>query len=325
MDLSAELDVMSLEQFDIPVLLLIFNRPDATRRVFQEIRKRRPRHLYVAADGPRATRGDDGPQCAATRAIIDDIDWPCELHTLFRESNLGCRSAVSSAIDWFFEYVECGVILEDDCLPTQGFFTFCEELLSRYENDTRVMHIAGTNLNRTTDLRGNSYTFSKYTPIWGWATWRRAWKQYDVEMSQLDEVKREGAIAAAFPGRAERLHREILYELVRQRKIDTWDYQWNFALTANNGLSIIPAKSMIQNIGFGEDATHTKDAAGLAGSESEEDTVFPLRHPSQVMVNREYDEAYFNSVTRVISPMKRLLVKRWLPRGIYAAIKRLVS
>lgn len=318
-------EVVSESNYRVPILLLIFNRPAQTASTFEVIARVRPRELYIAADGAREGHPTDVTNCSAARDIVTKIYWPCEVRTLFRNSNLGCRTAVSSGIDWFFEHVERGVILEDDCLPAPGFFAFCEELLSRYENDTRVMHITGTNLNRVTDMGGNSYTFSKYTPIWGWATWRRAWKHYDVEMSRLDEIKREGVIETAFPTRAERLHREILYELVRQRKIDTWDYQWNFALTASNGLSIIPAKSMIRNIGFGEDATHTKDAVGLAGAEGEEEAVFPLRHPSQVAVNREYDEAYFNSVTRVISPIRRLLVKRWLPRGTYAAIKRLVS
>lgn len=311
--------------YPVPVLFLIFNRPVPTARVFEAIARARPKELYIAADGPRVEHPTDAVNCSAAREILKKIDWPCEVRTLFRTANLGCRTAISSAIDWFFENVEQGVILEDDCLPSAEFFTFCEQLLSLYSQDPRIMQIAGTNLCPGTFRDRSSYTFSGYTPIWGWATWRRAWKHYDVEMSQLGNFKREGRLRQVFSGWEERLHRRILYDLVQQRKIDTWDYQWNFALTAHNGLSIIPVKSLIQNIGFGADATHTKGAPEPAESTTQEGSVFPLRHPLSVESDSQYDRAYFRSTIRRTSSLSRLLVKRWMPREAYVTIKRWMS
>lgn len=316
---------MASDQFASSVLLLVFNRPDTTARVFEAIRSRRPRSLYVAADGPRDSHPDDVLKCAATRAVIENVDWPCEVHRLFRESNLGCRVAVSSAIDWFFEHVERGLILEDDCLPVPEFFEICEELLAYYENDTRVMHIAGMNLNGVVDAEGASYTFSKYTPIWGWATWRRAWKYYDVNMTMLDQFTKRGGIRRAFVGWQERINRQLLYDLVYQRKIDTWDYQWNFAVVANEGLSVIPAKSRVANIGFDGDATHTINARGIPGLAVDSKPLLPLRHPRSVGVNRQHDRVYFNDVTKRFSPTARLLVKRYLPERVYSSLKRWLS
>lgn len=316
---------MSDTGYPIPILLLVFNRPELTRRTFSAIKAARPRKLYIAADGPRSGVDADQRNCMEVRAIVDQIDWPCQVRTLFREANQGCRNAVSSAIDWFFDDVEYGVILEDDCLPTGEFFSFCEALLEYYKEDRRIMQIAGVNLCEAEFREDESYTFSKYTPIWGWATWRRAWKHYDVNMEQLAHFKRERSFKKAFPGWEQRLSRSTLYELVRQGKIDTWDYQWNFAVVANEGISVIPVNSLVKNIGFGGGATHTKSALTAVKSRNSKQRIFPLQHPKKIAVNREYDINYFNMVTKTFSPTGRLLMKRFLPVMLYSTIKRLLS
>ena len=265
-----------------PVLFIIFNRPDTTELVFEQIRKARPGQLFIAADGPRPNRPDDALRCTQTRTIVANIDWPCTVRTLFREQNLGCKRAVSLAIDWFFEQVEEGIILEDDCLPESTFFTYCTEMLARYRNDTRVMHVGGmtfqTNRNATT---GASYYFSGYTYIWGWATWRRAWQCYNV-----DPTENARHLTLEAPYFNERV-RWVLKETIAGR-IDSWDTQWLVAMRRYGGLSIVPIVGQIHNIGFGFGATHTvrkprwlsKLVIGPIG---------PLVHPAEVTINTEAD------------------------------------
>ena len=172
------------------VLLVIFNRPETTQVVFEAIRKAKPPRLYVAADGPRTEVPSDAKKCKEAREIINQVDWDCEVKTLFREKGLGCGLGPSSAFTWFFEHEEDGIILEDDCLPSQSFFWFCEELLERYRHDNRVMHIGGNNfLNGWQKDRDYSYYFSNSGHIWGWATWRRAWKLFDFNISLYEKLK----------------------------------------------------------------------------------------------------------------------------------------
>ncbi len=165
-----------------PVLFLIFNRPDTTTRVFEAIREARPSRLYVAADGPRADKEGEAQRCLETRKITEAVDWPCEVRRLYREENLGCKLAVSSAITWFFTHEEEGIILEDDCLPDQSFFPFCAAMLERYRDDGRIMMVLGTSLLPPGGGPDADYLFTQYFLIWGWATWRRAWEKYDIEM-----------------------------------------------------------------------------------------------------------------------------------------------
>lgn len=176
-----------------PILFIGFNRPETSRQVFAAIRSAEPTDLYVAIDGPRVGHSDEAARVAEVRAIFDDVDWDCEVHTLFREDNVGCRLGVSGAINWFFENVEAGIILEDDCVPSSSFFGYCEELLDRFADDTRIMHIAG--YNHRPDFVWDpdySYFFSHYGYMWGWATWRRAWAFYDVELPHFDEIVAKG-------------------------------------------------------------------------------------------------------------------------------------
>lgn len=246
-----------------PLLFIVFNRPDTTERVFEEIKKQKPKYLYVAADGPRNEQ--EKSLCEQTRAIVNRVDWECEVKTLFRDRNLGCKRAVSSAIDWFFSNVEEGIILEDDCLPSQAFFPYCESLLEKYRHDARIMHISGENPIDTDIKIGNgSYYFAKTAHVWGWAGWKRAWSQYDVEMNSYEAFKRGNKIADVFHRKEEQQYWLKIFDRVTQGKIDTWDYQWMYALYVNNGLSAIPNENLISNIGFGEQATHTTGLTQLS-------------------------------------------------------------
>lgn len=276
-------------QFTTPIAFMIFNRPDTTERVFSEIAKARPAKLLVVADGPRENRAGEAEKCFAAKAIIDRVDWDCEVLTNYSESNLGCKRRVSSGIDWVFTQVEEAIILEDDCLPDQTFFKFCQELLERYRYDHRVGLISGDNFQFGRRRNEDSYYFSKYAHIWGWATWRDRWSgSYDVSMANWPRIRDGGWLAdivgngfeAAFWGR--------IFERVYRDEIDTWDYQWQFANWVEGRLTVIPATNLISNIGFNENATHTTEYSELANL-STKSLSFPLRHPLGVIRNMEAD------------------------------------
>lgn len=171
------------------VLFLIFNRLDTASRVFEAIREARPFRLYIAADGPRLHKLGELEACISVRRLVTQIDWPCEIHTLFREQNLGCARAVKEAIDWFFEHEEEGIILEDDCLPRPEFFSFCSEMLDRWRNNKEIMMISGTNYLFGKISSSYDYYFSHFAAIWGWATWKRAWTQLDLSISAEHSLK----------------------------------------------------------------------------------------------------------------------------------------
>ena len=283
-----------------PVLLIVFNRPQPTRRVLAAVRQARPACLYIAADGPRPGHPTDAARCAETRALVTaGVDWPCEVHTQFRDENLGCGRGPSAAITWFFQHEPEGIILEDDCLPTAGFFRFCSELLLRYRHDSRVMHISGNNL--THEARqpaaagAESYYFSGQVHSWGWATWRRAWQQFDFDLKLLPELGRRGALPAIYPGWLERQYWLRKFEAVRvgPQPAHIWDYQWHFAVAAHGGLSIAPAVNLVTNIGFGDDATHTFDPHDQRAHPTAHELAFPLHHPPEVRRDARRDARHF--------------------------------
>jgi len=238
---------------DTPILLIVFNRSDTTRQVFKAIRQARPRQLFVAADGPREGVDGDGALCAAARSVATAVDWDCAVQTLFRDENLGCGLGPSTAISWFFENVEAGIILEDDCVPDPSFFRFSEELLERYRDVPRVMSISGDNFLRGRRRGAASYYFSRYPHIWGWASWRRAWQYFDYE---------------TIP---EELRRHI------------WDWQWRLSVEKNRGLAVAPNVNLVSNIGCGAaDATHTTIKDERYADLPTRPMAFPLIHPRRI-------------------------------------------
>jgi hypothetical protein len=281
-------------QLTAPVALIIFNRPDTTERVFAEIVKARPPKLLVVGDGPRANRSGEAEKVADTRAIIKRVDWDCEVLTNFSEVNLGCKRRVSSGIDWVFEQVEKAIILEDDCLPDPTFFRFCQEMLERYHHDQRIGMISGNNFQFGRRRNGDSYYFSKYVHIWGWATWRDRWVgSYDVTMARWPKVRDEDWLGDMVGNREEAAYWHKIFESVHRGEIDTWDYQWGFANFWEARMSITPAVNLISNIGFGRDATHTTGESDLANL-GLTPLSFPLKHPIGVFRNAQADEFGFH-------------------------------
>jgi hypothetical protein len=267
-------------QLKTPVAFIIFNRPDTTSRVFGEIRRVRPPILLVVADGPRLNRQGEVDRCAAARAIIEKVDWPCEVLKNYSETNLGCKRRVSSGLDWVFETVEDAIILEDDCLPDPTFFRFCEELLEHYRDDQQVMHINGNNF-QSGCKRGNaSYYFSRYPHIWGWASWRRAWKHYDVDLKLWPQVRNSQFLSILLDDDKSVRYWATIFDRTYQGKIDTWDYQWAFACWYNTGLSSTPNQNLVSNIGFGTETTHVQqnEFANMVTTRLE----FPLVHPTNI-------------------------------------------
>lgn len=280
---------MSEFKLNTPVALLIFNRPDTTERVFNEIAKAKPPKLLVVADGPRLNRTGEVEKCNQTRSIIQRVDWPCEVITHFAESNMGCKLRVSSGIDWIFEQVEEAIILEDDCLPEPSFFRFCEEMLVRYRDNERVSMVSGGNL-QFGRVRGSaSYYFSRYTHIWGWASWRRAWSRYDRDMKLWPAFKDQRLLEATFSKPGEQEYWRHSFESVYNRSLDTWDCQWTFAALIHDMLQIVPNVNLISNIGFGPGATHTHEI-GIHANMPTQPISFPLLHPDFVLPDPKGDQ-----------------------------------
>ena len=273
--------------FEVPILFLIFNREDTTQRVFNTIRLQKPKHLYVAADGARKDKPGEAEKCQKVRDIIKQVDWDCELKTLFREENLGCKIAVSAAITWFFEQEEQGIILEDDCLPDPSFFPFCEELLDRYKDESRIGHINGTSYLSGIIKDGLCYDFCMNPHIWGWASWRRVWKEYDVNFSFW--MKHKDSRSFLFLNKWEEIYfTSFISDVINNRRsINTWDVQYHFLLRLQNQLAIYPAINMIENIGVGDsDATHTskKTKVPIAAA-----MPFPIKHPPYTLRNKNLE------------------------------------
>jgi hypothetical protein len=308
---------------------LVFNRPETTRQVFDAVRQAQPPKLYVAADGPRDGRRDENERCEEVRRIATAVDWPCEVKTFFRDKNQGCKMGVSSGISWFFGQESEGIILEDDVLPVLSFFEFCDELLERYRNDERVVAVSGSNLISDIFTSKSSYFFSRYNSIWGWATWRRAWRHYDVAMTDWPAWRNSNGLAK-MPGANylfEDYWRRVL-DTVHEGKVDTWDYQWSFASWRLNGLVIQPALNQTRNLGFGENATHTKAEVPKYVLRSKPRLLtFPLTHPAAVERDAAADDAIDSQVLGInlANTLKRQLMAFPLLRQVASRVKALVN
>ena len=277
-----------------PVAFLIFNRPAETARVFAEIRRARPRRLLVVADGARHEK--EAERCRETRAVVERVDWECELSTNFSDVNLGCRRRISTGLDWVFSQCEEAIILEDDCLPEPSFFPFCEELLARFREDERVAMICGNNFQKGQRRSPYSYYFARHIQAWGWASWRRAWRFYDVEMKLWPELKSSLWLESLLTNRVAVRYWEETFERTYAGAIDTWDYQLFFSWWAQNALAVVPEVNLISNIGFGQDATHTRDVLGTMAALPTEPLSLPLRHPPHLYLDREADHYAFRQL-----------------------------
>lgn len=274
---------------NIAILFLVFNRPDTTRKVFESIKSVKPKRLYLSCDGSRSNNIDDTKKIKEVKEIFRNIDWDCEVFTRFREKNLGCKLAVIDGINWFFEKEEEGIILEDDTLPSKSFYYFCQFMLEKYRENKVVMHIGGY---KPAHVGKDNFTisFTRATHIWGWATWRDRWKHYKGDLTSekmldllpdFEYFSRKGKIKK----------RVKILEQINNNKLDTWDYQWNFAVRTNSGLAIRPCVNLVKNIGFGHiDATHTLKRIKV--NEAVEMDIKNLKLPPWIMPNRNLERQF---------------------------------
>jgi hypothetical protein len=294
---------------DVPVLLTVFNRPEKTRRMFDAVRAAAPRRLFIAADGPRPDHPDDLDRCERTRRVFSGIDWPCEVRTQFQDRNLGCKRGVGTAIDWFLSEVDAGIIIEDDCVPTADFFRFCADLLDRYRDTTEVMMIGGHNPLGAWDGEA-SYLFSRTSPIWGWATWRRAWAHYDEVMARWAEPRAREAVRARMPRTEFRITSQR-FDLVYEQRKDSWGFAWAFAMLIAGGVSVMPTRNLVANIGFDDEATHTKLQWSNEADVPTHPLAFPLAHPSSTTPDADFERALY----RQRFPLSRRIVTALPPRA----------
>lgn len=280
-----------LGSFKTPVALFLYNRARHTQAVLERLVQIRPCRLYVVADGPKAEIPDDAARCEEVRRLVrESITWECEVSTLYGEKNIGCGRNVSAGLAWVFSCEERAIILEDDCVPDLSFFPFCEELLQRYRDVEEVAQICGSNpcgKDQATDEC--SYLFSRFGPVWGWASWRRAWGKYDFNLN--DWPSRDGShwLNNRRISLREKMWRRHLYQHLWSGEVDTWDYQWGYAKFRLGLLSIVPNVNLIENIGFGVDATHTRADSCLPMAGSLE---FPLKHPDSMQQDYAFDAAF---------------------------------
>lgn len=272
-----------------PILLIIFNRPDKVRSLVKALSIVKPRQLYIMADGPRNEVPSDKERCAAARSIATDIPWDCEVHTKFLDENIGCDKAVPMGIDWFFDNVEEGIILEDDCIPNPSFFPFCSELLEKYRDNDQIMHISGNNFQDGIIRGDGSYYFSNYSHSWGWATWRKAWSSYRPAINKLNKEGPDKVVARlSLSKKAKR------FWIKHLQNNKNWDGHWMYSIWQQSGLAILPNKNLVSNIGFDAEATHTRSSSHLANIQNEK--IGHIRHPKNIMTDYEADEYTFKHI-----------------------------
>jgi len=295
------------------VLVLGFNRPDKLEQIFRAAQAAGVTRLYVSLDGARPDRPTDQERCIAAKKLAQGQTWAKRLEINASEENLGCGLGVSRGISWFFSFEEEGIILEDDCLPALSFFPFASEMLDRFRSDERIMMISGTNLsgaegNISAPSHEYSYFYSRHGSIWGWATWRRAWQQYDISMPTWPAAKQTGLLHALFSNMNWRLYWQRKFDGMHRGRRDTWDFAWLYTYWSQHALAVIPATNQITNIGYGPDATHTNSGGDPFLGLSSEPLAFPLRHPPLIFSDQAYDDL----LRGILCPGKwRRRFRRW--------------
>ncbi|MEQ1093028.1 hypothetical protein [Acinetobacter johnsonii] len=311
------------ERFNTAVLFVVFNRPDTTKQVFEAIRKAKPPRLYVAADGPRLNTPNDIEKIREVReTILQNIDWECEVKTLFREENLSCGIAVKEALDWFFENEEQGIVLEDDTVPSLSFFWYCEELLEKYKHDERIGLISGVN-HIGYIPKQSSYVFSKNKACWGWASWRRSWRNMDFNMNWRESIQSEqvmynmGVSTYHYPQWKKAL------KAIDEKLVNAWDWQWYFSIAAQNQLTIFPSANLISNIGIGQDATHTFGKPKKEEIERFEINL-PLTHPVLVCPEFNFDLLFEQYRMKPRKPRWISTLIKFIPKEVRIIIKKVL-
>lgn len=304
--------------YNVPILLIIFKRKDVALKTLASIKSIKPTKLYIAADGSRdSVEGEKEMVEETRRAVLDAIDWECDIKTRFSEKNQGCANGVYNAINWLFDNEDCGIVIEDDCIMQNCFFKFTEELLEKYKDDNRIGMICGANYAAQISIP-DSYVFSRYKSCHGWATWKRAWKLMDMEMSWRDSPYYNSIICNMGYKSKDYHYWKYRLKAIDLNDVSAWDWQWYFTLAANNMLAIIPKYTLTTNIGFGKDATHTTGHATKQYISTKE-LEFPLKHPKYVAPYLPFEKEYYKQNDTRYEKLKRLL-----PFSIKMKIKKLL-
>uniref|UniRef100_UPI00404796F4 nucleotide-diphospho-sugar transferase n=1 Tax=Algoriphagus sp. TaxID=1872435 RepID=UPI00404796F4 len=303
-----------MNRFSTPILFMAFNRPEITKISFEVLRKLQPKNLYIAIDGPRLHIDGETEKCDLVKSIVKNVDWDCYVKFKFNTTNLGCKNSVKTAIDWLFENEEQGIILEDDILPSNDFFYFCECMLERFADDIRIGLISGCNLVSKNEFNVYSYLFSRYPNIWGWATWKRVWKEYDVNMNGYIEFLNSNALDNILPKfNLFKPYWKNQLDSVYYNRIDTWDFQFYFMMWKNNYLSIAPTNNQILNLGYNKDATHTNgNVPKFILDLKIIDMVLPLCHNLNVKQNVIFDII----ISKIVYQINLFTVLKWKIRYI---------
>jgi hypothetical protein len=278
-----------------PVALSVFDRPETTRRVFMAIRRARPRQLFVFADGPRS--GAEAARCSRARAVAERVDWPCEARYDYAESNLGARTRYTTGVDWVFSQVDEAIVLDDDCLPDPTFFPFCQAVLERYREDPRVMMICGTNYLERWKADQQSFHFSLFGGVWGWASWKRAWDLNDPAMDAWDHEEVKDRVRTLIADDEIYAFQARRFDRVRGDPAErhSWDLPWSLTRLAHAGLTAVPSVNLVQNLG-------NRHGRGLPGSHPlahlrAERIGIPLAFPAEVRADRAYDYLHVGRVS----------------------------
>lgn len=298
--------------FPVPITLIVFNRPDLTQRVFQAVARVKPQTLFVISDGARHDRDGEAELIDQSRDVIGQVDWPCQVFTDYSEVNLGCKQRIASGLDWVFGQTERSIVLEDDCLPEPTFFSFCERLLTRYQDDQRIMAISGNNFQQGRSRTPHSYYFSKFPHCWGWATWRRAWQKFDLRLSSWPDFQRCDGLQLMSDHPREAAYWSKIFERQRQEQTSSWAYAWLYSMWAESGLAILPDVNLVTNIGFDDRATHTTGTDNLLAN-LPTSPIEQLIHPPRITRNREADRFTFETIFRQ-RRMWEKLSGRWSKR-----------
>jgi hypothetical protein len=305
---------MNAYRIETPVVFMAFNRPNVTAAVFERIAAAKPGRLLLIADGPREHVAGEADKCREVRAIMQRVDWPCEISSNFSATNLGCRNRIASGLDWVFAQEERAIILEDDCVPAPTFFRYCDELLEKYRDEPRVMTVCGSNWLGETPSE-HSYLFTTHMSIWGWATWRRAWRSFDVDLKSWPRKKLESPFERLLSRKEASALTRTLDNLAdanpENRTLNTWDFQWFYNCYVHGGLAITPAANMVSNVGFGAEATHTSLLASKLANLPARDMQFPLKHPPAIERSNVFEETYYRTMIRKSFPERaRNFVRR---------------
>jgi hypothetical protein len=315
-------------EFDTPILFLIFNRPDLTEKVFGQIRKIRPKQLFIGADGPRKDKPGEDEKCQATRQLVlDMIDWDCEVKTLFREENLGCGLAVSQAITWFFEHVEMGIILEDDILTDTSFYSFLSQMLKCHSSDQNVLFVSGSNFQLGYHRGDGDFYYSKFPNTWGWATWKDRWELFNFDLEINERLI--GLLDKKIKSKKLNRFWQCRLQAIKKYRAKIWDYQWFINIYLHEKWSVVPNKSLVRNIGIGEEqATNTHSFSSNYSRIVLEEFFPPYRFPNEKYRNYNADafhfDKFFNSKTSLVNHFRNIAYQVF-PAEVYQLFKKLLG